>query len=90
MFLLVSLVLAWVMVCIGPSLVAELPQTMGVPSRWLRLFSGAFIAGGAFLAALAIARSFPLMSWKVRFVCEWLPIMWLVTLAAVIRFGGFG
>jgi hypothetical protein len=80
MFLLVSLVLAWVMVCIGPSLVAELPQFKGVPSRWVQLGTVAFIAGGLFLAALATSRCFPLASWKLRFVCEALPVLWLISI----------
>ena len=80
MFLLVSLVLAWVMVCIGPGLLSELPGSEGVPSQWIGVATGAFLAGGFFLAALATSRCFPLASWKLRFVCEALPVLWLISL----------
>ena len=80
MFLLVSLVLAWVMVCLGPSLVAELPHLGGVSPRWIRIGTGAFVGGGFLLAALATSRCFPLASWKLRFVCDALPILWIVSL----------
>jgi len=71
--LLVAGAWAWVMVCVGPRLVLELPHMIGVPSRLLPVWCGAFIASGVFILVWAVGRCFPLVNPKVKLAMELLP-----------------
>jgi hypothetical protein len=71
--LLVAGAWAWVMICIGPRLVLELPGLIGVSSRWLPLGCAGFIASGVFIFIWSVGRCFPLASPKVKLSFELLP-----------------
>jgi hypothetical protein len=84
MLLLLALVWGWVLVCLGPLLVAKLPQFSDVSSRWLHLLDAACVASGVFVVAFFASGCFPRANWKLRFACELIPLSWL----GFVLFGG--
>jgi hypothetical protein len=71
--LLVAGLWAWLLICVGPRLVLELPHVADVSSRWWKLECAAFVAAGIFVFLLAAGQCFPLASPKVKLACEIAP-----------------
>ncbi len=64
---------AWLLVCVGPRLVLELPHVGDVSSRSWKVECATFVAAGIFVFLLAARRCFPLASPKVKLACEITP-----------------